>query len=103
MNTFSVITLGCKLNIYESESISGALISDGYVKSDDFSKSGLVVVNTCTVTSRADSKCRNIIRRVKKINPNCILVATGCLVDTDIKTLKGLPEMVFLSEIKRKV
>ncbi|HOF02235.1 MAG TPA: tRNA (N(6)-L-threonylcarbamoyladenosine(37)-C(2))-methylthiotransferase MtaB [Spirochaetota bacterium] len=93
MNTFSVITLGCKLNIYESESISGALISDGYVKSDDFSKSGLVVVNTCTVTSRADSKCRNIIRRVKKINPNCILVATGCLVDTDYKTLKEIPEI----------
>ncbi len=102
MKTFSVVTLGCKLNIYESESISSDLISNGYVKSEDFSKSDLVVINTCTVTSRADSKCRNIIRRVKKINPDCILVATGCLVETDYKTLKVIPEIDIFIENKSK-
>lgn len=102
MKTFSVVTLGCKLNIYESESISSDLISSGYVKSDDFSKSDLVVINTCTVTSRADSKCRNILRRVKKVNPDCILVATGCLVETDYKTLKEIPEIDIFIENKSK-
>ncbi len=93
MKKFFIITLGCKLNIYESEAISFLMKSGGFVESQSYLESDVVIINTCTVTSKADAKSRNIARRVKKENPNCILILCGCLVDTDLEDLEKINEI----------
>lgn len=77
---FSIITLGCKVNAYESESMKELLIDNNYNYIDDYKKAKIVIINTCSVTNNADSKSRKIIRRVKKENKDCILVVCGCSV-----------------------
>ena len=75
---FSIITLGCKVNTYESEAMKELLIKDGYIYNENYQNSDIVIVNTCSVTNMADTKSKKIIRRVKRENPICILVVCGC-------------------------
>ncbi len=77
---FSILTLGCKVNAYESEAMKELLLDNNYNYMEDYTKSDIVIINTCSVTNNADSKSRKIIRRVKKENPNTILVVCGCSV-----------------------
>ena len=77
---FSIITLGCKVNAYESESMKELLIDSNFNYIEDYKKAGIVIVNTCSVTNNADGKSRKLIRRVKKENKDCILVVCGCSV-----------------------
>ena len=93
----SVITLGCKVNAYESEYIKENFRNDGYeiVGIDD--NPDVVVINTCTVTNQSDAKSRHMIRLAKKKNNDAIIVVCGCasehhkdnIVDTDIDILIG--------------
>lgn len=93
INTVAFYTLGCKVNQYETESIKQQFL-DNNVKIVNFDENADVyIVNTCTVTSIADRKTRNILRRAKKINSNSILVATGCYAQTDGDELKKFPEI----------
>jgi len=62
-------TLGCKVNQYETESIKNQLIKRGYEEVPFEDKSDIYIINSCTVTSIADRKTRNMLRRAKKINP----------------------------------
>ncbi len=73
---FKIITLGCKVNTYESEYMLEHLISSGYILCDD--NPDIAIVNTCSVTNEADKKSLKIIRKVKRDNPKCILVVCGC-------------------------
>jgi len=92
-----VITLGCKVNAYESEHIKEQFINGNYqiVKIDE--DPDVVIINTCTVTNQSDAKSRKMIRLAKRTNPNCILVVCGCasehhkekLIDLDIDILIG--------------
>ena len=77
---FSILTLGCKVNAYESEAMKELLLDNNYNYLEDYTKSDIVIINTCSVTNNADSKSRKIIRRIKKENPNAILVVCGCSV-----------------------
>ena len=72
------ISLGCKVNQYETNAMSQEFLSKGYdvVEFDDVAD--IYIVNTCTVTNVADRKSRQMLRRVKEINPEAVLVATGC-------------------------
>ncbi len=99
---FIVNTLGCKLNQYESEAISYLLSSGKYDISDEIKNTKIVIINTCTVTSKADSKSKNIIRKAKKENPDCILIVTGCLVESDIDSLKKINEIDIIIRNKDK-
>ncbi|NLK62885.1 MAG: tRNA (N(6)-L-threonylcarbamoyladenosine(37)-C(2))-methylthiotransferase MtaB [Fusobacteria bacterium] len=93
INTVAFYTLGCKVNQYETESIKQQFL-DNNVKIVNFDENADVyIVNTCTVTSIADRKTRNILRRAKKINSSSILVATGCYAQTDGDELKKFPEI----------
>lgn len=74
---YKIITLGCKVNEYESEVISSLLDNHGYIKSEN---PNICIVNTCTVTNTADSKSRKMIRNLRKKYPNAILVALGCMI-----------------------
>ncbi len=59
-------------------------------------KADIVIINTCTVTIKADSKCRYIIRKSRKENPNCLLIVCGCFVDTNLDDLLNINEIDIL-------
>ncbi|MGL5246043.1 MAG: tRNA (N(6)-L-threonylcarbamoyladenosine(37)-C(2))-methylthiotransferase MtaB [Mycoplasmoidaceae bacterium] len=77
-NTFAIYTLGCKVNIFESNSMRNQLLINGYIEKPFDSFSDIYIINTCTVTEKADKKSINIIKRAKKNNPNSIVIASGC-------------------------
>lgn len=79
--TFNIITLGCKVNQYESQYMYESMISAGFVASND-NLADIVIVNSCTVTSTSDSKNRKVINRVRRENPDAIIVLTGCMSQT---------------------
>ena len=72
---FNIITLGCKVNQYESQAMSEMLINNGFEKATDPNKADITIINTCTVTAQSDLKCRQLVRKIKKLNPDCIAVA----------------------------
>ena len=74
---YKIITLGCKVNEYESEVISNLLENHGYIKSED---PDVCIINTCTVTNTADSKSRKMIRSLRRNYPNAILAVMGCMI-----------------------
>jgi threonylcarbamoyladenosine tRNA methylthiotransferase MtaB len=73
-----ILTLGCKVNYYESEVIKGLFINNGYKSSELEDNPDVIVINTCTVTNQSDAKSRKVIRNAKRKNPNAIIVACGC-------------------------
>lgn len=81
--TAALHNLGCKVNAYELERIAEDLIRHGYKIVPFEETADLYVVNTCTVTNIADRKSRQMLHRAKKQNPDALVVALGCYVDTD--------------------
>ena len=84
MNTFSINTLGCKVNQYESQQIRELLERFGLRMTELSEKPDLVVVNTCCVTHTASSKSRQYIRRTQKLSPDAVVVVCGCLPTVQI-------------------
>ncbi len=72
---FNIITLGCKVNIYESEIIKEKLSKNGFIYSNE-SEADIIIINTCTVTNMADNKSKKYVRRAKRLEK--ILVVCGC-------------------------
>ncbi len=81
--TFNIITLGCKVNTYESEFISESLLNEGFLVSS-LEDSDIVIINTCTVTNTSDNKCLKTLRSIKKNYPDKILVVCGCSSQYDV-------------------
>ena len=79
MKTFAIITLGCKVNQYESQQIRQLLESNGLHQVDHSSGPDLVITNTCCVTATASSKSRQAIRKALRDNKNAAFVVAGCL------------------------
>lgn len=71
-------TLGCKLNFAESSALGKALIERGHTKAKAGEQADICVINTCSVTDAADHKDRQMIHRIRRQNPNAILIVTGC-------------------------
>jgi len=91
--TTSFYTLGCKLNFSETSTISRDLEEEGYAKIDFELGADIYVINTCSVTDQADKKCRNIVRKALKYNPNAFIVVIGCyaqLKPEEISRIKGV-------------
>ncbi|CUH93167.1 tRNA (N(6)-L-threonylcarbamoyladenosine(37)-C(2))-methylthiotransferase MtaB [Herbinix luporum] len=78
--TAAFLTLGCKVNTYETEAIRGMFEAAGYKIVDFKELADVYVVNTCTVTNIADRKSRQMLHQAKKRNPAAIIVAVGCYV-----------------------
>ena len=89
-------TLGCKVNQYETESIKNQLIKKGYEEVNFEDKADIYIVNSCTVTSVADRKTRNMLRRAKKINPNGAVIVTGCYAQTNSKELLEMEDIDYV-------
>lgn len=75
---FKIITLGCKVNTYESNSISDTLLANGYEKALDDKQADIVIINTCTVTNTANNKSLKMIRHAIRNNSDAIIIVTGC-------------------------
>ncbi|CAI8157756.1 MAG: Threonylcarbamoyladenosine tRNA methylthiotransferase MtaB [Crocinitomicaceae bacterium] len=91
--TTSFYTLGCKLNFSETSTISRDLEEEGYAKIDFELGADIYVINTCSVTDQADKKCRNIVRKALKYNPNAFIVVIGCyaqLKPEEISRIEGV-------------
>lgn len=73
-----ICSLGCKVNIYESEFIEGLLKENGYTIVDFEDKADIYIINTCSVTNESDKKSRKMINRAKRNNENAIIVVMGC-------------------------
>ncbi len=82
MKTVALHNLGCKVNGYEMDVMCQKLQQNGYniVPFDDIAD--IYIINTCTVTNIADRKSRQMLHRAKKENPNAIVIAVGCYVET---------------------
>ncbi|MFW6107902.1 MAG: tRNA (N(6)-L-threonylcarbamoyladenosine(37)-C(2))-methylthiotransferase MtaB [bacterium] len=89
--SFRIITLGCKVNQYDSEVMRERLIDAGWAEDRD--EPDVVVINTCTVTHRADAKARRLIRRTAREHPGCRIAVTGCIIDRDRAFCEGLPHV----------
>ncbi len=86
-------TLGCKVNQYESQEMSELLGKNGYTIIYNATEADVAVVNSCTVTAESVRKTRQIIRKLKKQNPNNIIVLTGCASQAEPHIINDLPEV----------
>jgi threonylcarbamoyladenosine tRNA methylthiotransferase MtaB len=94
-------TLGCKLNFSETSTLSRLAEEGGYRKADFQDEADVYVINTCSVTENADKECKQLVRRVKRQNPNATVVITGCyaqLKPNEIATLEGVDMVVGAGE-----
>jgi threonylcarbamoyladenosine tRNA methylthiotransferase MtaB len=98
---FSIFTLGCKLNQLESEAIADSFRKAGFrlVPWDERSENPrIIIVNTCTVTSKADQKARRMIRKLLKDNPEARVIVTGCYAQLDAEEIMLLEEQNLTTE-----
>ena len=83
MKKVALHNLGCKVNAYETEAMQELLVQNGYEIVPFKEGADIYIINTCTVTNMADRKSRQMLHRAKKMNPNAIVVAAGCYVQTE--------------------
>lgn len=76
---FKIHTLGCKVNQYESEYMRQIMLRNGFDYCDDDKTADILIVNSCSVTAVSDSKCRKLLRKLRRDNPGCILLLCGCM------------------------
>ena len=94
-------TLGCKLNFAETSEISKILGEAGYAKVEVDENPDVLVINTCSVTDQADQKCRNIVRRAIKLNPDVFVAVVGCyaqLKPDEIAQIEGVSVVLGANE-----
>ena len=94
-------TLGCKLNFAETSEISKILTNAGYAKVEMTEHPDVLVINTCSVTDQADQKCRNIVRRAIKTNPDVFVAVVGCyaqLKPEEIAQIEGVSVVLGANE-----
>lgn len=99
---FKIVSLGCKVNSYECE----ALINDLTLKGWELTKKDecdVVIINTCTVTQTSDSKSRQMIRSLKRKNPNAIVVAMGCYVQLNPEEAGSIADIVIGTNGRAKI
>ena len=83
MKKVALHNLGCKVNAYETEAMQEILEENGYEIVPFKEGADIYIINTCTVTNMADRKSRQMLHRAKKMNPDAIVVAAGCYVQTE--------------------
>ena len=83
-------TLGCKLNFSESSTLAREFERGGYRRVEPSEPTDVAVINSCSVTEHADKKCRNIIRKIHRRNPNAIIAVTGCYAQLKPETIAAI-------------
>lgn len=103
MNTFNILTLGCKVNQYESEAVEEIFKSRGFEQKEK--DADIYVINTCTVTNMSDRKSRQMISRARRDNPEAIIAVMGCYSQVkpeDIAKIEGV-DIILGSRNKEEV
>ena len=98
---FNIITLGCKVNSYESNFMKEALVKNGFSFCNLNEKCDILILNTCTVTDTSDKKSLKEVRRLKRGNPNAILVVCGCSVQNDKTKYDDLGINILMGNINK--
>ena len=93
MKKVAFCTLGCKVNQYETNGMLQKFKTAGYEIVDFNEYSDIYIINTCTVTNMADKKSRQMLRRVKEINKNSLLIAVGCYAQVAKDVLEKIDEI----------
>lgn len=97
------LTLGCKVNQYESNAMAQKFLDAGYSVCGIKENPDVIIVNTCTVTNIADRKSRHILRKVKEENKNSIVVAVGCYVQVAKEKVDEIEEIdLSLGNVEKK-
>ena len=91
--TFQILTFGCRLNHAESNLLEDELNKLGYRKTNQENKADLFVINSCTVTEKADQKCKKLVRSLKRQNPFAKIAVVGCYAQTSPEELFALPDV----------
>ena len=103
--TAAFYTLGCKLNFSETSTIARDLEEEGFARVEFEKGADIYIINTCSVTDQADKKCRNIVRKALKYNPNAFVVVIGCyaqLKPKEISSIDGV-DLVLGAQEKFKI
>ena len=94
MISFSILTLGCKVNSYESEAVINKLINEGFVLKEFNDVCDVYIVNSCTVTKTSDQKSRQMLHAAKRRNPNAIIAVMGCYSQLNITEASTIADIV---------
>ena len=102
MKTISFKTLGCRVNLYETDALASRFKAAGYAIAEGDSAADVFVVNTCTVTNTSDQKCRQAIRQIRRKHPEALIAVTGCMVNHRKEELlqSGMADYVIDNERK---
>ena len=101
--TCRLVTLGCKVNQYETQYVKELLEANGYREAVSGEAADLCLVNTCTVTHEADAKGRQLIRRLAQSNPRAAVVVMGCFATRDPAAVARLPGVARVITDKEKL
>jgi len=89
-------TLGCKLNQYETEALASSFRGQGHVVVGSEEDAEAYIINTCTVTGRADHKSRAVVRSLSRKHPASLLIVTGCSAQLEAQALSSLGENILI-------
>jgi threonylcarbamoyladenosine tRNA methylthiotransferase MtaB len=105
MQRVYVKTLGCKVNTFDSHALENQFRARGYDVCDSPDVATINILNTCSVTAKADKEARYLARRFRRANPDSLIVATGCYAQTDSAKLQSLDEidLIVPNEAKEKL
>ena len=97
MRTLTIATLGCKVNQFESEALGSSFEQKGYRLVPFGESADITVVNTCTVTHRADFQSRQMVRRALQVSPHSFVIVTGCYAQVEpqvFANMKGIASIL---------
>ena len=97
MKRISVVTLGCKVNQYDTAALLNHLPSSRFARNENFDDpADVYVIDTCTVTHKADAEARNYVYRAKRSNPRGVVIVTGCYAQVSSEDLAALPQVDYV-------
>jgi len=98
-----IFTLGCKVNYYEGEALREQFRKDGFVVVEEVELADVCVINSCAVTGQAVRKCRQLVRRLKKANPEAFIAVAGCYPQADPEEAASLAEVDLVAGAAEKL
>lgn len=102
MKRVALHTLGCKLNLSETATISRQFTQRGFVLVDSHAKCDVYVINTCSVTEKADRECRQLVRRALRRSPEAYVIVIGCYAQLQPGEISAIPGVDLILGSKEK-
>ena len=100
---FYIETFGCKVNTYESNYMKKSMLDGGFFYVDNIKDADIIIINTCSVTNNADSKCKKFVRRVRRENSDSILAVVGCSVQNNFEVYKDMNIDILLGNREKSI